>query len=68
VKILKDFTKRQIKQAIKARRLMSMIGLPSEREYQGLVHLNLLKDCPITNADIIHTNKIVGPDLAKFKG
>ena len=34
------FTKRQIKQAITARRLMSMIGSPSEREYQGLVRLN----------------------------
>ena len=55
------FTKRQIKQAIKARRLMSMIGAPTEREFQGLVRLNHLKDCPITNSDIVHANKIFGP-------
>ena len=62
------FTKRQIKQAIKARRLMGMIGAPTEREYQGLVRLNLLKDCPITNSDIVHANKIFGPDLANIRG
>jgi hypothetical protein len=63
------FTKQQIKQAVKARRLMGMIGAPTEREYQGLVRLNLIKDCPITNSDIIHaTNKIFGPDLANIRG
>ena len=62
------FTKRQIKQAIKARRLMGMIGAPTEREYQGLVRLNLLKDCPISNTDIINANKIFGPDLANIRG
>jgi len=62
------FSKRQIKQAIKARRLMGMISAPTEREYQGLVRLNLLKDCPITNSDIIHANKIFDPDLANIRG
>ena len=62
------FTKQQIKQAVKARRLMGMIGAPTEREYQGLVRLNLIKDCPITNSDIIHANKIFGPDLANIRG
>jgi len=33
-----------------------------------LVRLNLLKDCPITNSDIIHANKIFGPDLANIRG
>jgi hypothetical protein len=41
------FTKKQVQQATTACRLMGMIGTPTEREYQGLVHLNLLKDCPI---------------------
>jgi hypothetical protein len=62
------FTKRQVKQAIQARRLMSMIGAPTEREFQELVRLNHLKDCPITNSDIIHANKIFGRDLANIRG
>jgi hypothetical protein len=47
---------------------MTMIGAPTEREFQGLVRLNLLKDCPITNADIIHAHKIFGPDLPNLRG
>ncbi len=47
---------------------MGMIASPSERNFQGLVHLNLLKDCPITNADIVHAHKIFGPDLANIRG
>ena len=62
------FTKRQIKQAVEARRLMSMIDAPTEREFQGLVRHNLLKDCPITNANIIHAHKIFGPDLPNLRG
>jgi hypothetical protein len=62
------FTKRRIKQAVEARRLMSMIGAPTEREFQGLVCHNLLKDCPITNTDIIHAHKIFGPDLPNLRG
>ena len=45
-----------------------MIGAPTEREFQLLVHLNLLKDCPITNSDIINAHKIFGPDLANLRG
>ena len=62
------FTKRQIKQAIKARRLMSMIGAPTEREFQGLVRLNHLKDCPINNSDIVNAHTIFGRDLINIRG
>ena len=62
------FTKRQIQQATQARRIMGMIGAPTEREFQSLVRLNLLKDCPITNNDIINAHKIFGPDLANIRG
>ena len=47
---------------------MSMIGAPTERKFQGLIRLNHLKDCPITNSDIVHANKIFGLDLANIRG
>jgi hypothetical protein len=47
---------------------MGMIGAPTEREFQSLLRLNLLKDCPITNSDIINAHKIFGPDLANLRG
>ena len=63
------FTKCQIKQAIEACHLMSMIGAPTEHKFQGVVRINLLKDCPITTADIVHANKIFGsPDLTNLRG
>ena len=62
------FTKKQIQAAATARRLMGMIGAPSEREFQGLVQMNLIKDCPITSTDIINAHKIYGPDLANIRG
>ena len=47
---------------------MGMIASPSERDFQGLVRLNLLKDCPITNNDITNAYIIFGPDLANIRG
>ncbi len=50
------FTKKQIQQATLARRIMGMIGAPTEREYQGLVRQNFLQDCPITPSDITNAH------------
>ena len=62
------FTKRQVQQATRARRIMGMIGAPTEREYQSLVRNNLLNDCPVTNSDIVNAHTIFGPDLANLRG
>jgi hypothetical protein len=47
---------------------MGMIGSLSEHDFQGLVPCSLLKDCPITKSDILHANKIYGPNLASIRG
>ena len=52
------FTKKQVQQSTLASRIMGMIGAPTEREYQALVCLNLLQDCPITNSNIVNAHKI----------
>ena len=64
----KGYTKKQIEQAIKAPCLMSMVGSPSEHNFQGLVCNNLLHDCPITNHDITTAHAIFGPDFANIRG
>jgi hypothetical protein len=64
----KGFTKCQVQQATHACRIMGMIGAPTESEFQSLVRLNILKDCPITNSNIISAHKIFGPDLANIRG
>ena len=62
------YTKHQVKNAERARRLMGMVASPSERDYQAMVRLNMLKDCPVTNDDIRNAHAIYGPDLASIRG
>jgi len=62
------FTKKQVQRATLARRIMGMIGAPTEHEYQGLVRQIFLQDCPITPSDIANAHKIFGPDLANIRG
>jgi len=62
------FTKKQVQRATLARRIMGMIGAPTEREYQGLVRQKILQECPITPSDIANAHKIFGPDLANIRG
>ena len=47
---------------------MGMVATPSPRDFQGMVRLNMLKDCPITNADTTNANTIFGTDLATIRG
>ena len=65
---MKALPKKQVQQATLACWIMGMIGAPTEWEYQGLVHVNLLQDCPITNSDIVNAHKIFGPDRANIRG
>jgi hypothetical protein len=67
-KQFEGFTKKQLQVAAPTCHLMGMIGAPFEREFQGLVCMNLLKDCPITNNDIINAHKIFSPDLTNISG
>ena len=62
------FTKKQVKNAQRACRLMGMVASPSERKFQALIRLNMLKDCPVTNDDILNAHTIFGPDLASIRG
>ncbi len=59
-----DYTKKQVQQAARARHLMGMVACPSECDFQAMVCLNMLKDCPVTNNDIRNAHNIYGPDLA----
>ncbi len=62
------FTRKQVQRATLARRIMRMIGAPTEREYQGLVRQIFLQDCPITPSDIANAHNFFGPNLANIRG
>jgi hypothetical protein len=62
------YTKKQVQQAARTRCLMGMVACPSERDFQAMVHLNMLKDWLGTNNDIRNAHNIYGPDLASIRG
>ncbi len=62
------YTKKQVQQAVHAHCLMSMVACPSERNFQAMICLNMLKDCPFTNYNIRNVHNIYGPGLASIRG
>jgi hypothetical protein len=63
------YTKKQVQQAERACCLMGMVAHPSKRNFQqAMVHLNMLKDCPVTNDSICNAHNIYGLDLASIRG
>ncbi len=47
---------------------MGMVACPSKRDFQAMVRLNMLKNCPVTNNNIRNAHNIYGPDLASIRG
>ena len=62
------FSRKQIDNAATARRLLGMVASPSNRDFEGLVRYNMIKDCPITITDVKNAHKIYSPDLAAIRG
>jgi hypothetical protein len=62
------FTDRQIKGAETARQYYRTLGYPSMKDFRWVIQSNLIKDCPITVADIDIALEIWGPDIAALKG
>jgi hypothetical protein len=62
------FSRKQVEGATAACRLMGMVAIPSPCDFEGMVHLNMLKDCPITNDVIKNVHTIFGTDLTTIRG
>ena len=62
------FTKKYIKAAKAARKLQVIIGSPGEKDYGGMVSINMIKNYPIDSTDVSNARAIFGPDLASVRG
>ena len=62
------FTTREVAGARKARDAMRLIGFPSVKDFKGMVHGNIVCNCPVTEQDIKNWLTIYGPDIASLKG
>ena len=62
------FAKKDIKASKAARQLQGMINSPSEKDYEVMVSINMIKNCPIDLTDVPNARGIFGTDLASFRG
>ena len=62
------YTKKQVEGAINACHLQAMLGHPSRKDFKGIVHVNLIVNCPMTTENISHTHQLCGENLARFRG
>jgi hypothetical protein len=63
----KQFTNRQYKNAVLARRVQNIIMRPGSREFMDL-SINHIRNCPINKQHIQTAETIFGPNLGSLKG
>jgi len=66
--IKNKYTVKEYSDARKARSIQDIIGRPNTTDYIRYVENNMLPNCPITKADIIRAEEILGPNLGSLKG
>ena len=64
----KGFSRRQLKDAKTASDLLAKVGHPSVKDLKNMIQSGLLKNCPVTLADVDNAITIYGPDIASLKG
>jgi len=62
------FHHRKIKDANRARVLYSMIGRPSQQQFEFILNNNLIRNCPVMVDDARRAVTIYGPDVPAIKG
>ena len=62
------FTKRQVDDAKKARKLYHTMGCPTLQNFKHMLRQNIIMNCPVTSEDLDNAEKIFGPDIGTRKG
>ena len=64
----KHFTQRQYEDAMAARKLYHVVGCPTVENFKAILRQNIIRNCPVTAADVDVAEKIFGPDIGALKG
>lgn len=64
----KSFTRREVNRAEQARRLMAVIGRPSEQQLCDILNNRQLINSDISGQDVLNARKIFGPEVGSLKG
>ncbi len=65
---MEGFTKHKIEDAKEAQEAQGMLGHPTDHEFLGMVHSNMINNCDITETTIKNDNTIFGPNFAGVRG
>ena len=63
-----EYTRKEVEGAIKACCLQAMLGHHSRKDFEGMVHLNLIAKCPVTPEIISHAHQLFAENLAVVSG
>ena len=62
------YTKQQVERAKPARKLYHIVGSPIVEAFKAMLKGNVIKNCPVTAADVDIAEKIYGPAISTLKG
>ena len=65
---MQGHTWRQVKNAKRAHEGLELGGFSSLQDYEAVVHLPMIKNCPLTIANIKIAQDVYGPDIPSRKG
>jgi hypothetical protein len=65
---MEGFTKREVKEARKAREAQAMLGHPTNCDFLRMVRGGMISNCPVTSNAVTNAHQIFGPDLAGVWG
>jgi hypothetical protein len=65
---MEGFTKQEVEEAKAARKAQGMLGHPTDCEFLGMVRLNMIANCDVTESAIKNAHTIFGPNLAGVRG
>ena len=61
------YTKNEVEGAIKAHHLQAILGHLSQKDFEGMVHANLIANCPVTEKDVSNGYALFGQNLAGLR-
>ncbi len=64
---MEGFTKQEVEEARAVREAQAMVGRPTYSDFLGMVHANMIPNCPVTPTAVKNANAIFSLDLTGVK-
>jgi hypothetical protein len=65
---MEGFSKKQVENAKRARKLYHSVGCPGVENLKTMLRMNSIQDCPVTAEDVNNAERMFGKDIGALKG